>query len=102
MPQSGILISLNFLKALLMKTLFLSHLCMHFSLGQSKVIVTGGFLNGRPTNLVQSVDVNTMECSMLASLNAKRYSHSATEMVWGGEQYIVVAGKYIGRFHKLD
>jgi len=64
------------------------------SLGQNKVIVIGGFLNGRPTNLVQAVDVNNMECSMLASLNANRYSHSAAEMVWGGEQYIVVAGGF--------
>lgn len=64
------------------------------SLGESKVLVIGGFLNGRPTNLVQAVDVNNMKCSMLASLNVKRYSHSATEMVWGGEQYIVVAGGF--------
>ena len=58
------------------------------------MLVIGGFLNGRPTNLVRAVDLNTMECSQLASLNVKRYSHSATEIVWSGEKYIVVAGKY--------
>jgi len=64
------------------------------SYGQSKVLVIGGFLNGRPTNLVRAVDLNTMECSQLASLNVKRYSHSATEIVWSGEKYIVVAGGF--------
>jgi len=64
------------------------------SYGKSKVMVIGGFYDGAPTDIVQTVDLETNEVKMVSSLNTKRYSHACSDAVWEGEKYIVVAGGF--------
>jgi len=60
----------------------------------NKVMVTGGFCSGKPTDMVQTIDVVTNQVEDLASLNSKRYAHSCIATSWGGEDYVVVAGGF--------
>ena len=62
-------------------------------------MVIGGFYNGSPTNVVQTIDFATNRIIEISSLNKNRYSHACSEAVWGGEKYIVAAGN---RDHMVD
>ena len=55
-------------------------------------MVIGGFYDGSPTNMVQTIDFSSKSIEKIASLNKNRYSHGCTAAMWGGEQYIVAAG----------
>ena len=55
-------------------------------------MVTGGFSGGKPTDMVQTIDVATNQVDNLASLNSQRYAHSCMATSWGGQDYVVVAG----------
>merc|ERR1712168_1360651 len=61
-----------------------------------KVMVTGGFCGGKPTAMVQTIDVATNQVDNLASLNSQRYAHSCMATSWGGQDYVVVAGGFQG------
>ena len=55
-------------------------------------MVIGGFYDGSPTNMVQTIDFSTNEIKKIASLNKNRYSHACAVAIWGEEEYIVAAG----------
>jgi len=58
------------------------------------VMVIGGFYDGSPTNMVQTIDFSSKSIEKIASLNKNRYSHGCTAAMWGGEEYIVAAGGF--------
>merc|ERR1711962_994951 len=60
----------------------------------NKVMVTGGFCSGKPTDTVQTICVESNQVDTFAPLNSKRYAHSRMAMSWGGEDYVVVAGGF--------
>ena len=55
-------------------------------------MVIGGFYDGFPTNMVQTLDFSTNKIEKIASLNRNRYSHACAVSIWGGEEYIIAAG----------
>ena len=57
-------------------------------------MVIGGFYDGSPTNMVQTIDFSTKNIEKIASLNKNRYSHACAGAMWGGEEYIVAAGLF--------
>ena len=57
-------------------------------------MVIGGLMNGKPTNNVFTIDISNGHVEEIACLNNKRYSHSSSQASWGGNDYIVTAGKY--------
>ena len=63
-------------------------------------MVTGGFCGGKPTDMVQTIDVATNQVDNLASLNSQRYAHSCMATSWGGQDYVVVAGRVLMRQYK--
>merc|ERR1719167_27425 len=60
----------------------------------NKVMVTGGFCSGKPTDTVQTICVESNQVDNFAPLNSKRYAHSCMATSWGGEDYVVVAGGF--------
>merc|ERR1719175_362566 len=62
----------------------------------NKVMVTGGFCGGKPTDMVQTIDIATNQVDNLASLNSQRYAHSCMATSWGGQDFVVVAGGFQG------
>merc|ERR1719447_2400868 len=60
----------------------------------NKVMVTGGFCSGKPTDTVQTICVESNQVDIFAPLNSKRYAHSCMATSWGGEDYVVVAGGF--------
>ena len=64
-------------------------------------MVTGGFCSGKPTDTVQTICVESNQVDNFAPLNSKRYAHSCMATSWGGEDYVVVAGKILqNRYEK--
>merc|ERR1711962_1480220 len=60
----------------------------------NKVMVAGGFCNGKPTDTVKMIDVTNNRVEDFVQLNSKRYSHSRIATSWGGGDYVVVAGGF--------
>ena len=60
-------------------------------------MVTGGLLNGKPTNnvfVIFGVDEGEFYVDKIASLNYKRHSHASSLVNLNGRDHIIVAGMY--------